>query len=402
MNILQINTVYNQGSTGKIAYQIQQIAKSYGNQCIVAYRYAESDALNNTYCISTWLDCHIHNRFAKMTGWQGRLSYVRTQKFIKYLDKYKLDLIHLHNIHGSFINQKLLFSYIKNNNTPIVWTLHDCWSFTGQCPYFTMVKCDKWKTGCHHCPQYREYPAAYVDRTKTMWKLKKKWFTGIQNMTIITPSQWLADLVKQSYLKDYPVQVINNGIDLNIFKPTLNDFRVKYGLGNKFIVLGIAFGWGKRKGLDVFIELSKRLDSNKYKIVLVGTDDKTDKLLPNNIISIHRTQNQTELAEIYTAADVFANPTREEVFGLVNAEALACGTPVLTFRTGGSPEVIDDKSGFVVDCDDIDAMEREIVRICENKPYSKEACLERAKSFDMNDKYEEYINLYEKIRNSNI
>jgi len=193
------------------------------------------------------------------------------------------------------------------------------------------------------------------------------------------------------------IKVINNGIDLNIFKPIPSDFSEKYKLNSKYIVLGVAIGWGKRKGLDVFIELSKRLDKDRYQIVLVGTDEETDKQIPKDVITVHRTQNQTELAKIYSASDVFVNPTREENFPTVNIESLACGTPVITFRTGGSPEIIDEKTGTVVECNDIDTMEREIIRICEKKPYSEEACLERAKIFDMNDRFREYIALYDEI-----
>ena len=212
-------------------------------------------------------------------------------------------------------------------------------------------------------------------------------------MTIVTPSKWLSDLVKQSFLKDYPVKVINNGIDLSIFKPTQSDFRDHYGLVGKKIVLGVAYGWNYRKGLDVFIELQNRLPKN-YQIVLVGTNKNIDGILPTNIISIHRTQSQKELAEIYSTADVFVNPTREEVFGLVNVEAIACGTPVVTFKTGGSPECIDDTCGSVVPCNDIDAMEMEIRRICEERPYSKEACIAHSKNFDMNARFQEYVDLY--------
>ena len=226
-----------------------------------------------------------------------------------------------------------------------------------------------------------------------MWSLKKKYFTGINHCILVTPSQWLADLVKQSFLKGYPVKVINNGIDLSVFKPTESGFREKYGLEDVKIVLGVASGWGKRKGLDVFIELAKRL-LDDYRIVLVGTDDNVDKQLPSNIISIHRTQNQKELAEIYTAANVFANPTREDTFPTVNMESLACGTPVVTFRTGGCPEILDETCGSVVDCDDVGALEIEIRRICDEKPYSVEACLARAQKFDMNDRFKEYLDLY--------
>ena len=304
-------------------------------------------------------------------------------------------MIHLHNLHGWYINFPLLFKYIKKNNIRVIWTLHDCWTFTGHCPHFDMIGCEKWKTGCYQCPQIGEYPASYADISKWMYKHKKQWFTGVEDMTLVTPSEWLANLTRQSFLKDYPVKVINNGIDLSIFKPTESDFRKKYDLEDKFILLGVAFGWGKRKGLDVFIELSKRLDE-RYQIVLVGTDENVDKQLPKNIISIYRTQNQTELAEIYTAADLFVNPTREENFPTVNIESLACGTPIVTFRTGGSPEIIDESCGVVVEKDDIDGMQKEIERIYEKRPFGQEDCVKRAQNFDMNDKFAEYVELYER------
>lgn len=386
----------------------------YGSTCNIMIGVAETAIQSHAYIVATGFSTHpgdfrikyikigggvdkaVHMYSSILTGFNGCFSHLATKIFLKEIEKYYPDIIHLHNLHGWYINLPLLFRFIKKYEIPVVWTLHDCWAFTGQCPHFAMVKCDKWKTGCYDCPQYREYPAALVDRTKTMWKLKKEWFTEVENMTIVTPSQWLADLVKQSFLKDYSVRVIHNGIDLNIFKPTSSSFKERYGITEKHIVLGVAFGWGKRKGLDVFVELSRRLPP-EYQIVLVGTDDSTDKLLPDNIISIHRTQNQTELAEIYTAADLFINPTREENYPTVNMEAIACGTPILTFKTGGSPEILSDNTGAVVNCDDINAMEEEIIRICETHPYSEESCVERAKLFDMNNMIKEYINLYKEI-----
>lgn len=230
-----------------------------------------------------------------------------------------------------------------------------------------------------------------------MYDKKKSWFTGVSNMILVANSYWTAEQAKQSFLNEYNVDVIYNGIDLNIFKPTESDFRQKYRCENKYIVLGVAFGWGERKGLDVLIELAKRLDGEKYQIVLVGTNDETDRRLPENIISIHRTQNQTELAKIYTVANVFVNPTREEAFGLVNIEALACGTPGVTFKTGGSPECFDKTCGSVVDKDDIGALKSEIIRICETKPYSKADCIYRASHFNKKEKFKEYIRLYEEI-----
>ena len=231
-----------------------------------------------------------------------------------------------------------------------------------------------------------------------MYELKKEWFNVVENLTLVTPSKWLANLTRESFLKEYPVQVIYNGINLEVFKPTESDFRVKYNLENKKIILGVAFAWNERKGLDVFVELSKRLGKD-YKIVLVGTSETVEKQVSENIICIRRTQNQTELAQIYTAADLFVNPTREEALGLVNLEALACGTPVVTFKTGGSPECIDQTCGSVVEKNDVDGLLSEIIRICEQKPYSKEACIERAKKFDMNEKFLEYVKLYEQIKN---
>lgn len=403
MKTVLINSC-NFGSTGNIMLEIAETAENGGYTAAVCYPQSRDNSRKQKekdLIIGTRFSRNIHLMLAEITGLNGCFSYFSTMKLLKKLDKLKPDIIHLHNLHNCYINLSLLFKYIKKHNIKTVWTLHDCWAFTGHCPHFDMIGCDKWKTGCYSCPQYKEYPKSLFDNSKIMYRLKRKWFSGVKNMTIVTPSEWLASLVKESYLKDYPVKVINNGIDLNVFKPTESDFREKYALENKYIVLGVAFGWGKRKGLDVFIELAKRLDKGKYKIVLVGTDDNIDKLLPDNIISIHRTQNQTELAEIYTAADVFANPTREENYPTVNMESVACGTPVVTFNTGGSPEMLDETCGAAVAKDDNDAMYNEIIRICEAKPYSMEACIKKAKGFDKNEKFGEYIRLYEVLNEQN-
>ena len=214
-------------------------------------------------------------------------------------------------------------------------------------------------------------------------------------MTIVTPSKWLANLVKESYLGEYPVRVINNGIDLSIFKPTESDFRSKHGIGDKKMLLGVALGWGARKGLDVFIKLAEKLDAEKYQIVLVGTDESIDKMLPENIISIHRTQNQRELAEIYTAADVFVNPTREDNYPTVNMEAIACGTPVITFDTGGSTEILDESTGLVTKSNTTDGILECIRNLESSADKSKENCLVRAKNFDKESRFEEYVSLFE-------
>ncbi len=388
------------GSTGKIMLQLADLVRDSGGEArtYATKPYDKKDKqivldLKNHYQWGSKAENKWHYHLGSLLDRNGCYSYAGTKRLIKNIEEFTPDVIHLHNLHKYCINLPMLFKYIKKNNIRVVWTLHDCWTFTGHCPHFDMIGCDKWKTGCYSCPQYKAYPKSYMDRSKSMYKLKKKWFTGIRDMTLVAPSQWLANLVKQSFLKEYPIKVINNGIDLSVFKPTESNFREKYDLQDKFIVLGVAFGWGQRKGLDVFIELSKRLP-NDYQIVLVGTDDNVDKQLPPNIISIHRTQNQTELAEIYSAANLFVNPTREDNFPTVNIESLACGTPVLTFNTGGSPEIIDETCGALVEKNDIDMVEQEILRIRAEKRYTKDACLNRAKQFKKDDKFSEYLDLY--------
>ncbi len=396
MKILEINQV-NFGSTGHIMLQIADLATKKGHEVICSfYARRNKDKDKNCIYIGNKISHNIHKKLYRKTGNNGCYSKISTWNFLRKVKKFDPDLIHIHNLHNCYINLPMLFDYIKKNNKKVVWTLHDCWSFTGQCPYFTAVGCEKWKTGCHDCEQINRYPSCSVDRTDKMWNRKKEWFTGVQNLTIVTPSQWLADLVKQSFLKDYPVKVINNGIDLDVFKPTESDFRTKHNLEDKKIILGVASVWEVRKGLDVFIELSKRLD-DRYKIVLVGTNDEVDKKLPEGIISIHRTSNQKELAELYTAADVFFIPTREDNFPTVNMESLACGTPVLTFNTGGSPEMVDEATGVVLMNEDIASVEQAVISMCESGKYSKEACTERAKQYDSGLKYNEYLSLFENI-----
>lgn len=401
MRIVQINGGAK-GSTGKIMMGIAEVARAQGHEVMCASpitttnRNAGEDC--GYYRIGTFNSRRVNVALARITGFNGCFAWFETYKLLKKIDEFKPDIIHLHNLHDSYINLPMLFSYIKKHNVPTVWTLHDCWSFTGQCPCFTIAKCDRWKAGCHNCPQYKEYPASLYDNTKKMWQLKKKWFTGVKNMTIVTPSEWLAGLAKESYLKEYPIQVINNGIDLDVFKPTHSNFREQYGIpGDKYIVLGVSFAWGYRKGLDCFAEMAEKL-GDKYQIVLVGTDGEIDKKLPHNIISIHRTQNQKELAEVYSAADVFVMPTREENYPTVNMEAIACGTPVVTFDTGGSPEMLDDKTGIVVEANDIEATKKAIKDICEKKKCNdEEYIVAYSKNFDMKKRFAEYIELYANV-----
>ena len=399
MRIVQINGGAK-GSTGKIMMGIAEVARAQGHEvmCASPITTTNRDAGEDCgyYRIGTFNSRRLNVALARITGFNGCFAWFETYKLLKKIDEFKPDIIHLHNLHDSYINLPMLFSYIKKHNVPTVWTLHDCWAFTGQCPHFTIAKCDKWKVGCHNCPQYKEYPASLYDNTKKMWQLKKKWFTGVKNMTIVTPSEWLAGLARESYLKQYPIEVINNGIDLNVFKPTHSNFRKQYGIpGDKYIVLGVSFAWGYRKGLDCFVEMAEKLDE-RYQIVLVGTDDEIDKNLPQSIISIHRTQNQKELAEIYSAADVFAMPTREENSPTVNMEAIACGTPVVTFDTGGCAETVDTSTGIIVSENEIDKL-IEAIDVISQEQINPEVYKKKVRNYSQDLKYMEYLELYSHV-----
>lgn len=383
-----------------IAQGIKSAAEAGGHIMCLAYPVSRNNRPQgkDDYLLCSNFVRRVNHRLAYYSGLQGCFALGTTYRLLKKIQTFQPDLIHLHNIHGDFINLPMLFWYIKKYRIPLVWTLHDCWAFTGRCPHFIMVNCEKWKTGCFQCAYPpRAYPEGLLDQSKFNWTLKRRCFTDVENMALVAPSNWLASLVKTSFLKAYPVHVIHNGIDLSVFRPIESDFRKRYQITAKFILLGVSFSWDKRKGLDVFLDLFHRLEQTKYQIVLVGTDDEIDSQLPSNIISIPRTKNQTELVKIYSAADLFVNPTREETLGLVNVEALACGIPVVTFRTGGSPECMDESSGSVVECDDIDGLEHEIRRICASTPYSSENCIKRALAFDRELRFQEYVRLFEQI-----
>lgn len=393
MRIVQFNATCGIGSTGKIAVGVSRLLSADGIENYIIYS-------NRSNGYELGISCS-DNKYIKLQALKSRLfgnygfnSKKATKRIIKELERIQPDVVHLHNIHGHDCDLKMLFTYFKKSKTKLVWTFHDCWAFTGYCTHFTMAGCDKWKSKCSDCVQKREF-SWFFDKSGKLFEKKKKLFSNL-DLTIVTPSRWLADLVRQSFLKEYPVEVINNGIDLDIFKPTQSDFRQKYSLEDKKLLLGVSFDWGERKGLDVFIELAKRLPDD-YKIILVGTNDAVDGRLPENILSIHRTQNQNELAEIYSAADLFVNVTREDTYPTVNMEAIACGTPVLTFKTGGSPEMLDKSCGSVIECNDVDTLEKEAIRICSDKPYAGEQCVIKAKEFDKNERFKEYAGLYERI-----
>lgn len=398
MKIFIINSV-PYGSTGRIMFQIADTVERQGGIAYTSASYTKPRGLSlpkKHYQIGTMLSKALHIALAKLTGLHGYYSWLATYRLVNKIKKTKPDIIHLHNIHGWYLNWPMLFGYLKQCGIPVVWTLHDCWAFTGHCPHFMAIGCDKWKICCFDCPLYKEYPGCFFDDSKNQYTLKKQCFTCIPDLTVVTPSKWLADLVKQSYLKEYNTVVINNGVDTSKFKPTPSKFREKYHLEHQIIVLGVAFDWSPRKGIDDFVKLAKEL-SEEYTIVLVGISATVKQKLPKNIITIECTQNQEELAEIYTVADLFVNPTREDNFPTVNLEALACGTPVITYQTGGSPESITDKCGKVVPYGDYEALKQAVIELKDAKHYMGEQCIHRAKGYRKEDKYKEYIDLYNKI-----
>lgn len=402
--LLQINTTCNQGSTGRIAENIGVLAQNNGWDCYLAHgpRYIQPSKLK-TYCIEDSINEKIHGIKSLLCDGHGLGSKSGTSKFISLLNQLKPDIIHLHNIHGYYLNYPILFNYLKTIQIPIVWTLHDCWSFTGHCVYFDFCNCKKWIQECHNCPQSKTYPKSLLDQSKRNFYLKKETFNGLKNLTIVPVSDWLERLVKQSFLKQYPTHRIYNGIDTNTFNPQKNklDVCLKYGIPeNEKIILGVANPWSSRKGLSDFIELNKILPSS-YRIILVGLSNEQIKNLPNNIIGIGRTNNTTELAEIYSAANLFLNLTYEDNFPTTNLEALSCDTPVLTYNTGGSPEAITTETGFVVDQGDLAAVVNILESTKVQNKFKEGICRKYAlEHFNKDDRFNDYIQLYNIILES--
>lgn len=398
--LLQINSVVNWGSTGRIAEQIGLVAIREGWDSFIAYGrdIGEITSASSLIRIGTNYDNKVHFIKSKLFDNQGLSSINATNKFIKKVIDINPDIIHIHNIHGYYINYKSLFLFLKDFGKPIVWTLHDCWAFTGHCAYFDLVDCYKWQTICKACPNKREYPSSiFLDNSSSNFKLKQNLFTSIPNLTLVPVSEWLGDLVKESFLRNLEVQVIHNGIDISVFKPIVSDLRSEMGLENKFLILGVASKSFKgRKGFDDFIALANKIPDT-FRIIMIGLSDAELLKIPSNIIGLRRTRNQEELAKYYSMADVFINPTYSDNFPTTNLEALACGTPVITYQTGGSPEAIDGHSGIIVEKGNIDDLYKAILMI-KNNPLSRFYCRERANNLFNKDKcFREYIDLYYRI-----
>lgn len=390
MKIVQLNVTCGVGSTGKICLAVSELLCRKGVENYVLFTEGDSDY---KYAVkyADKLEIKLEALKSRVFGNYGFNSKKLTERLISKLDEIEPDIVHLHNLHGHGCNLEMLFKYFKEKKIKLFWTFHDCWAFTGYCPHFDMIGCDKWRRQCSECPQKGAY-SFFFDKSDKLYSKKQELFTGL-DLTIITPSMWLRDQVKKSFLKNYEVKVINNGIDLDIFKPRESNFREQHGLTDEFLILGVAFNWDERKGVDVFAHLAKALPRD-CRIVLVGTDDSVKKILPENVIAIDRTENQQELAEIYAACDLFVNATREDTFPSVNIESLACGTPVLTFATGGSAEIIDCTCGMTVEKNDVKSLADAVLYIKENRPFTKQACLKKSGEYKKEDKFREYADLY--------
>ena len=394
MKIFQINSVCGYGSTGKIAVDLYNAIVAAGGKCRIAFGRGTAPSGIDCVKITSELDVRLHGILSRLTDKSGFYSKKATKRLITEIKAFEPDVIHLHNIHGYYLNVKLLFDFLKVYQKPVVWTLHDCWAFTGHCAYYDAAGCQKWKEGCNNCPNLSSYPKSFKDNSRNNYLAKKAAFCGLNNLTLVTPSKWLKGEVADSFLSHYRCEVINNGIDTDLFKPQTSDIKTKLGIQNKKMLLGVASVWEERKGFADFIALSQKL-TDQYVTVLVGLSQKQKESLPKNVIGITRTSDQKELAQLYSAADFFINLTYEDNYPTTNLEALCCGTPVITYNTGGSGEAVQSGTGAVVPRGDIDAVIKAL-----DTPKNAEKIAKAVDQFDKSVRAKKYFELYKEISNA--
>lgn len=413
MRVLQINTFYLFGSTGRIVWDLKTLAEQKGIESFAAFGPEIDNGDNGIMRMQSIPRRKVNILRTRLFDHHGFYNKTETNRLINWMDELKPDIIHLHNLHNHYIHIGMLFEYIKKHDIPVIWTLHDCWPFTGHCAHFDYIHCEKWKTECYDCSLLKKYPPTwFFDRSTRNYRDKKDVFCGVSHMTLVTPSQWLADLTHYSFLSDYKVSIINNGVDTIAFRPHANDIKKKLGINGKKMLLAIATSFNRMKGTDYLHRLPLELSDDEI-LVLVGLEEKQKRMFSQpKCIGIGRTNSVEELAEYYSAADVFINPTLEETFGMTNVESLACGTPIVTFDTGGSIEaVLDGESisndngiiyssvGAVVPKGDLKAMlgaARHIM--AKGKTTYREACRKKAAGrYDKNKQYQKYIDLYNEL-----
>ena len=404
--LLQINPVIRTNtSTGRIMQEIGELAIANGWDSYIAYsggRDGVKPCKSKLMPVGGKLDVAFHGLWTRLTDRHGLASWRATRSFIEEIKSLKPDVIHIHNIHGYFLNYKILFDFLAEADIPVIWTVHDCWLYTGHCYYYSSIRCDRWMEGCGDCPQQRAFPTSwFVDRSSQNFKDKALSFNSIKDkLTIVPVSEWIRGEMSHSFLKDCRFQVIHNGIDLDVFdvQPDDKDVRDKYGLGDRHIILGLASIWCKEKGWDDFVEMSKLLNDDEV-IVMVGVSEEQQKMLPENIVAIRRTENVRQLAGLYSAATAFVNPTWQDNYPTVNLEAIACGTPVVTYRTGGSIEAVTEETGLIVEQGDVKGLLEAVRRIAGRGKvqYTAKCRAYALENFRKEERYADYLKLYENI-----
>ena len=422
MRIAQINVVSSL-STGRIAVQLCRLVSQHGHKALLCHSRDHAPKDIFSYRIGCMLDTYVHLGLARITDRAGFFSRFATKRLIRQLKLYKPDLIHLHNLHGYYLHLPTLFHYLKEVDIPVVWTLHDCWAYTGHCAYYTTAKnapplqavrrrakqetvgCDRWMGGCGQCVLKRSYPSSWLmDQSARNWAEKRELFRGVKHMVLTTPSEWLKSEVKKSFLKDYPVYALPNGVDLATFRPCadesfMDDVIRSYGLertGGRKLILSVAAVWDERKGLEDLIELSEKLGP-EYCVAAVGLDEYQIQALPKNtVLGIKRTGNVHDLCALYTAADVYLSTSKEETMGMTLVEALACGTQVICYDATAMPEIVTDDVGEVAPLGDIEALADSVRHLCA-EPKNSADCMARAAEYESSLRFQAYIELYEKM-----
>lgn len=388
--LFQINECLNY-STGWITQSIGELAIKNGWESWIAYSKREPYIKSKSHIVGVgnFIDGCLHYAGYRLFDGEGLYSKNHTRGLIDKIDMIAPDIIQLHNIHDHWLNYPLLFDYLSSLDIPIIWVQHDCWSITGGCMYFDMHGCDNWKTGCKCCPDKR---SLLINQSERNFNLMSSHLSKIKTLVYVPVSYWLSDIIKQSSQKDRQIVTIHNGVDIDVFKEK-KDCR----LSNKINLLGVAGVWAPRKGLNDFFRLREMLPMNDFDITLVGLTNKQISHLPNGIKGLGKTNSQEELARIYSEADIYLNPTYSDNFPTTNIEALACGTPVITYNTGGSPEAVDEQTGIVVPQGNIQALVDAIYQLVE-QPFSTNNCRKRAETlFDKKKCYKKYFDLYNQL-----
>lgn len=400
MKILQISPEGNFGSVGTIAEQIGELILENGHDSYIAIGNSNFSSSSKVFKIGNLFNRIFHAIETRIFDNNGLGSRKSTSDLIHWIDKLRPDLIHIHQLHGYYINYRILFKYLNILNIPIVLTLHDCWTFTGHCAYFESISCEKWKTQCYKCELLNDYPKSlFIDNSYDNYLLKKNLFTSIDNLTITTVSYWLSDRVSESFLKNIPRQVIYNGVDINVFRPSINNTERINDFREKFVILGIASPWNERKGLNDFIELAKILEEDVV-IILIGLSKKQINTMPHNIIGLPKIKDKHILANYYRSANLFLNLSIAETFGLTTIEAMACGTPVIVYNSTACPEIIGNGTGYVVEKHDISRIKNIIANLKNGVDFklNSYACVNWVKEkFSSKERYKEYVDLYNKL-----